>query len=146
MLSGCRAGDGPLLSVPELLTPIPLSMVCTPGENDAGRYPVRHWNLVAACIFCSQPGRREMPYFRPSGQRTTFEQLKQVKTPRGWILTPLPEEVKSTSILAEVVAFMRREEIYRPPVPPYRTEENVTRSSSIRSAMCRWKSTAKHVR
>ena len=99
---------------PALLTPNTFIVVCTQGENDEDALQQALESELPYVSFVASRAKANA-VFRVLRQRgLTFEQLKRVKTPAGLdINAKLPEEV-AISILAEVIAFLRSEEIPLP--------------------------------
>ncbi|MCB0578806.1 MAG: XdhC family protein [Phaeodactylibacter sp.] len=95
---------------PAVLTPNTFIVVCTQGENDEDALQQALESELPYVSFVASRAKANA-VFRVLRQRgLTFDQLKRVKTPAGLdINAKLPEEV-AISILAEVIAFMRREE------------------------------------
>ena len=131
---------------PELLTPNTFIVVCTQGENDEDALQQALESGLPYVSFVASRAKGNA-VFRALRQRgLTFEQLKRVKTPAGLdINAKLPEEV-AISILAEVVAFMRSEEMPQATgTTPTETEEN---DKIFINPVCNVpveKATAKHV-
>ncbi|MCO6492810.1 MAG: XdhC family protein [Phaeodactylibacter sp.] len=95
---------------PAVLTPNTFIVVCTQGENDEDALQQALESGLPYVSFVASRAKANA-VFRVLRQRgLSFDQLKRVKTPAGMdINAKLPEEV-AVSILAEVIAFMRREE------------------------------------
>ena len=96
---------------PALLRPNTFIVVCTQGENDEDALQQALESGLPYLSFVASRTKGNAVFRQLRQRGLTFEQLKRVKTPAGLdINAKLPEEV-AISILAEVVAFMRSEEI-----------------------------------
>ncbi len=130
-------------------------VVCTQGENDEDALE-QAINSGAAYISFVASRKKANAVFHQLRQRgITFDQLKRIKTPAGLkINAKLPEEV-AISILAEIIEFMRTEEVDsseaaqaetdRPATPPSGLESNPNFFINPVCGIPIEKNTAKHV-
>ena len=99
---------------PALLTPNTFIVVCTQGENDEDALQQALESELPYVAFIASRTKANAVFGGLRQRGLTFEQLKRVKTPAGLdINAKLPEEI-AISILAEVIAFMRSEQMPQP--------------------------------
>jgi len=124
-------------------------VVCTQGENDEDALEQALKSDAPYISFVASM-RKANAIFRTLRQRgITFDQLKRIKTPAGLnINAKLPEEV-AISILAEIIQFIRKEEMNTPNLKKDSTKTGMNEMEDLFiNPVCQvpvQKSTAKHV-
>jgi xanthine dehydrogenase accessory factor len=95
---------------PEVITPNTCIVVCTQGENDEKALEQALNSGASYVSFIASRKKANAVFANLRGMGLKMDQLKKIKTPAGLdINAKLPEEV-AISILAEIIAFIRKED------------------------------------